>query len=211
MIKLTDLLKPNRSLKLIDILKESPVVLNKDDMEKLHKGKSVEKDGHEISFVTEDEEGGKDVSLKVKKDIGLVFDNEQDRDQVLNMLQDISIYPQDVSTQATRGKKEIEAHLEKVFGPSNAAKRRSLEKQRGEPFPIRTKDAITQAIKDFSKAKAPILFEPKDSTAIVFPQEKNTSLGFKKDRLLKIVKHIAKQIPSEIYHEITEFTGDVEL
>lgn len=62
--------------------------------------------------------------------------------------------------------------LEDYFGPQNPAKRKALEKQRGEAFPIKTADEIKKFKEKIANPNK-FNFEP-DGNSLRFPQRKNT-------------------------------------
>ncbi len=105
------------------------------------------------------------------------------------------------------------------FGPSNAKKRSSLEKQiqtidSSFKFPVKMGPASPQgkeydkeflAQKTGGKTRVPIKFTKKDNLGIEFPAEENAGLGFNKNRLTKIIKFLSDKMVDTYYHEITSF------
>ena len=105
------------------------------------------------------------------------------------------------------------------FGPSNAKKRGSLEKQiqtidPSFKFPVKMGHASQQgkeydkeflAQKTGGKTRVPIKFTKKDKLGIEFPAEENSNLGFNKNRLTKIIKFLSDKMVDTYYHEITSF------
>jgi len=105
------------------------------------------------------------------------------------------------------------------FGPSNAKKRGSLEKQiqtidPSFKFPVKMGPASPQgkeydkeflAQKTGGKTRVPIKFTKKDKLGIEFPAEENAGLGFNKNRLTKIIKFLSDKMVDTYYHEITSF------
>lgn len=73
-----------------------------------------------------------------------------------------------------RNKKEIEAALIKHFGPNLPTHKRPLEKKQGFPFPVKSKTAIDDFIKQFN-SKPNLLTYEVGSDSIIFPTSKNTS------------------------------------
>ena len=84
-----------------------------------------------------------------------------------------------------RSSKVTQADIDAYFGPSHRPTKMKMEKERGEPFPIRTK----QAMDDFIKARAGkpnlVKFEIQGKT-LVFPADKNPT----KDATVKIIKTV---------------------
>jgi len=70
-----------------------------------------------------------------------------------------------------RNKKEIDAAVEKHFGPPGF-KRKTLEKERGKPFPIKTKQAVDDFIKSIL-SKPSLLKYKVEGNSIIFPQASN--------------------------------------
>lgn len=96
-----------------------------------------------------------------------------------------------------RSKKVTQADIDAHFGPTHRATKMKLEKERGEPFPLRTKTAIDDFIK--SKIEKPNLvkYEIKGDL-LVFPKEKNPS----KDATVKIIKTVLDS--AGIKHKVKE-------
>lgn len=82
-------------------------------------------------------------------------------------------------------KGEINKAIDDHFGPTNPAKRKSIEKQTGKKFPIKTKQAMDDFIKTFKSNPNLLKFAPKDNT-LVFPQKSNPS----KDLTKRIIKTV---------------------
>jgi hypothetical protein len=105
------------------------------------------------------------------------------------------------------------------FGPSNAKKRSSLEKQiqaidPSFKFPVKMGPASPQgkeyekeflAQKSGGKIRVPIKFDKKDKLGIEFPAEENAGLGFNKNRLTKLVKFLSDKMMGTYFNEITSF------
>lgn len=112
------------------------------------------------------------------KDIVLVT---QDVDKTIEAFEDINNYGAYASS--ARNKATVEKAIEDYFGPSHPIKRKSLEKQRGKPFPPKTKQAMDDLVKSLS-FKPSILFYQKEGNQLVFPNEKNRN----KENTLKLIK-----------------------
>lgn len=90
-----------------------------------------------------------------------------------------------IYTANMRSKKVTQADIDAYFGPAHRATKMKLEKERGEPFPIRTKQAMDDFIK--SKIERPNLVKYRvEGDLLVFPKEKNPS----KDATMKIIKTV---------------------
>jgi len=87
------------------------------------------------------------------------------------------------STQANL-QKAIEDH----FGPSSPQTKRSLEKKRGAPFPIRTKQAIDDFIKSFKTKPNLVKFYTIDNS-LVFPQKQNPGINFTKSVIKTVLNN----------------------
>jgi hypothetical protein len=82
-----------------------------------------------------------------------------------------------------RNKSYVEKAIEDYFGPSIPVKRKALEKERGKPFPIKTKQAIDDLVKSVTSTPNLLKYEVKGKE-IVFPKSNNPS----KDLTKKIIK-----------------------
>lgn len=90
-----------------------------------------------------------------------------------------------IYTANMRSKKITQADIDAHFGPTHRATKMKLEKERGEPFPLRTKQAMDDFIK--SKIEKPNLVKYRiEGDLIVFPKERNPS----KDATMKIIKTV---------------------
>lgn len=96
--------------------------------------------------------------------------------------------------------KDLEAH----FGPRSPRLKASLEKERGEPFPVKT----PQAIQDFIKSKVgkPNLVTPViEGGELVFPKDKNPTRG----ETLSIIKTVLGN--AGIKYKVREKTAMAEI
>lgn len=105
------------------------------------------------------------------------------------------------------------------FGPSNAKKRSSLEKQiqaidPSFKFPIKMGPASPQgkeyekeflAQKSGGKTRVPVKFVKNDKLGIEFPAEENAGLGFNKNRLTKLIKFLSDKMIKNYFNELTSF------
>jgi len=85
-----------------------------------------------------------------------------------------------------RNKAEINKAVEDYFGPSVPMKRRALEKQRGKPFPIKTKQAIDYLIRQISNKSSLLKYEI-EGNSIYFPYKSNIS-----PNITNIIKEVMK-------------------
>lgn len=77
-------------------------------------------------------------------------------------------YISNIRNTAANLQQAIDAH----FGPNIPAKRKALEKQRGTPFPVKTKTAIDDFIKSYTNKPKLLKYTVKDDT-LVFPRSSN--------------------------------------
>lgn len=112
---------------------------------------------------------------------------DKSTDDVIAALDDIDnygIYASNIRNTATN-KATINKALEDHFGPSIPAKKKSLEKQRGVPFPPKTKQAIDDFVKQF--ASKPQLLKPTVvGNTVVFYQNENPTKDLTK-KILQVV------------------------
>lgn len=80
--------------------------------------------------------------------------------------------------------------LEKYFGPQNPAKKRSLEAERGEKFPLRTRDEMIKFKEDLKNPNK-FNFEV-EGNSLRFPQSKNTLTLVQMENDLKVILNSAK-------------------
>lgn len=121
-------------------------------------------------------------------------------EEVSNALGDIENYGE-LKTQALRNsainKAEINKAIDAHFGPSIPSRKKAAEKQRGEPFPIRTKQALDDFMKQFTSKPKLVNWEVKDNT-VVFKQGKNPG----KNQLKQIINTVMKN--AGIEYELSE-------
>lgn len=134
----------------------------------------------------EGEEDGNFSLGKATYDLVVIPKNSTPED-VINALDNIDnygIYASNIRNTATN-KATINKAVEDHFGPNIPAKKKSLEKQRGIPFPPKTKQAIDDFIKQFTSK--PQLLKPsiKDNT-VVFVQKNNPTKDLTK-KILQVV------------------------
>jgi hypothetical protein len=91
-----------------------------------------------------------------------------------------------------RNKASVNKAIEMHFGNMDTdgkkiapAKKSSIEKQRGEKFPIKTKDAIDNFVKSLTSRPTLLNYEVKEDM-LIFPKEKNPT----KDLTKKIIKTV---------------------
>jgi hypothetical protein len=115
----------------------------------------------------------------------------------LDNIDNYGIYASNIRNTAIN-KVTINKAIEDYFGPNNPAKKKSLEKQRGEQFPLKTK----QAIDDFTKQKftsKPQLLNPTiEGNTVVFYQNENPTRELTK-KILQVVLNNA-----EIQYKLSE-------
>jgi hypothetical protein len=86
-----------------------------------------------------------------------------------------------------RNKSNIQKAIEDYFGPVTPAKRKQIEKQRGVPFPVKTKQAIDDLVKSLTSKPSLLKYKVVDNT-IVFPKSSNPV----KDLTKKIIDVVMK-------------------
>jgi hypothetical protein len=86
-----------------------------------------------------------------------------------------------------RNKSNIQKAIEDYFGPVIPAKRKQIEKQRGVPFPVKTKQAIDDLVKSLTSKPSLLKYKVVDNT-IVFPKSSNPV----KDLTKKIIDVVMK-------------------
>ena len=117
----------------------------------------------------------------------LVLTPEGTIDNTIKALEDISnygIYVSNIRNTATN-KATINKALEDYFGPGNPAKKKSIEKQKGTPFPTKTKQAMDDFTKQFTSKPQLVSYVVKGNS-LVFPQNDNPT----KDLTKKIIKTV---------------------
>lgn len=82
----------------------------------------------------------------------------------------------------------LENALEAHFGPTHPVKKRTLEKKRGEPFPLKTKQSINDFIKSFS-TKSNILTYDIENETLVFPNNENPTKEMTKKIIATVMKN----------------------
>lgn len=99
-------------------------------------------------------------------------------------IENYGIYASNIRNTATN-KATINKALEDYFGPVTPAKKKSLEKQRGVPFPPKTKQAIDDFVKQFASKPQLVTFRISGNN-LIFPQKENPT----KDLTKKIIKTV---------------------
>ena len=102
-----------------------------------------------------------------------------------------------IYTANMRSNKVTQADIDAHFGPTHRATKMKLEKERGEPFPIRTRQAIDDFIKSRIEKPNLVKYQIEDNL-LVFPKEKNPS----KDATVKIIKTVLDS--AGIKHKVKE-------
>lgn len=120
-------------------------------------------------------------------------------DDIISALDNIDnygIYASNIRNTATN-KATINKAVEDHFGPNIPAKKKSLEKQRGVPFPPKTKQALDAFIKQFT-SKPQLLKPTVEGDTVVFYQNENPTKDLTK-KILQVVLNNA-----EIKYKISE-------
>ena len=116
-------------------------------------------------------------------------------EDVVKALETLDNYGMYVSNM--RNKSSIQKAIEDHFGPVIPAKRKQIEKQRGVPFPVKTKQAIDDFVKSLTSKPTLLKYKVKDNT-IIFPKGSNPV----KDLTKKIVDVVMKN--AKIDYSIAE-------
>jgi hypothetical protein len=102
----------------------------------------------------------------------------------LDNIDNYGIYASNIRNTATN-KATINKAVEDHFGPNIPAKKKSLEKQRGVPFPPKTKQAIDDFIKQFT-SKPQLLKPTVEGDTVIFYQKDNPTKDLTK-KILQVV------------------------
>ena len=125
--------------------------------------------------------------------MGNIFENEEeqanlllDRDQVLTVKAPYTIEDAirafktvdnyGIYISSMRGRKVSDKDLIDHFGPSSPRLKATLEKERGIPFPIKTKQAIDDFVKAGIKTPDLVNYEV-EGDSLIFPVERNLQRG----------------------------------
>jgi ADP-heptose:LPS heptosyltransferase len=135
---------------------------------------------------------------KVTYDLVVTPTNSTTEDIIsaLDNIDKYGIYVSNIRNTATN-KATINKAVEDHFGPNIPAKKKSLEKQRGVPFPPKTKQAMDDFIKQFS-SKPQLLKPTVEGDIVIFKQGENPTKDFTK-KILQVVLNNA-----EIEYKISE-------
>ena len=102
----------------------------------------------------------------------------------LDNIDNYGIYASNVRNTSTN-KATINKAIENHFGPNIPAKKKSIEKQRGEPFPMKTKQALDAFTKQFS-SKPQLLKPTVEGDTVIFYQKDNPTKDLTK-KILQVV------------------------
>lgn len=151
-----------------------------------------------VKLMENEEDGGPSSRLKATYNL-IVTPTNASTDDIISALDNIDnygIYASNIRNTATN-KASINKALEDHFGPSIPAKKKSLEKQRGVPFPPKTKQAIDDFVKQL--ASKPQLLKPTVvGDTVMFYQNENPT----KDLTKKILQVVLTN--AEIEYKISE-------
>jgi hypothetical protein len=113
-------------------------------------------------------------------------------EDIINALDNIDnygIYASNIRNTATN-KATINKALEDHFGPNIPTKKKALEKQRGTPFPPKTKQAMDAFVKQFS-SKPQLLKPTVEGDKVIFYQKDNPTKDLTK-KILQVVLNNAQ-------------------
>lgn len=133
--------------------------------------------------IYENEEERGLTSMLLERDQILTVKSPHTIEDAIKAIADINNYGE--YTSSIRSTKVTDRDLEAHFGPRSIRAKTSLERERGEPFPIKT----PQAIQDFIKSKTTkpdLLYYIRKGDTLVFPVENNPNRGRVKN-LIKTV------------------------
>jgi hypothetical protein len=135
-------------------------------------------------------ENEEDAQSRLALDFDIILTPKTSVEDAVKALEDIDNYGAYISNM--RNKASIEKAIEMHFGNMDdegkkisPAKKASIEKQRGEKFPVKTKQAIDDLVKSLTSKPNLLNYTVKDNT-LVFPKGKNPS----KDVTKKIIKTV---------------------
>jgi len=139
----------------------------------------------------ENDEDGKSSRLTVDHDVTIVTPDIKAALEALKNIDNYGIYISNM-----RNKSSVEKAIETHFGNMDAdgkkishAKKMSIEKQRGEKFPIKTKQAIDDFVKSLTSTPTLLSYDVKGDK-LVFPKDKNPSIETTK-KIIKTVMNTA--------------------
>ena len=135
----------------------------------------------------ENDEEGKSTRLTVDHDTTI---STPDTEKAIAALKNIDNYGIYISNM--RNKSSVEKAIETYFGNMDSegkkiapSKKASIEKQRGEKFPVKTKQAIDDFVKSLTSTPTLLSYDTKGNK-IIFPKDKNPSIETTK----KIIKTV---------------------
>jgi len=123
-----------------------------------------------MSNIFENDEESSISKQKASYDL-VVTPKDKTPEDVVKALDNIDNYGQYVSNIRT-DKAGLQKALDDHFGPSLPVKKKALEKQRGEPFPPKTKQAIDDFIRSKTSKPDMLKYVIQDNT-LVFPKNSN--------------------------------------
>jgi len=140
----------------------------------------------------ENDEEGKSSRLTIDHDVTIITPDIKAAVAALKNIDNYGIYISNM-----RNKSSVEKAIETHFGNMDTdgkkiapAKKMSIEKQRGEKFPIKTKQAIDDFVKSLTSTPTLLSYDVKGDK-IVFPKDKNPSIETTK-KIIKTVMNTAK-------------------
>jgi len=106
----------------------------------------------------------------------------------------------------TRNKREVEQAIVNHFGPTTPVIKKKLEKERGEPFPPKTRQAMEDLIKSFSSKPNILTYEKEGDKGLIFPKEKNHSQIATANILKTVMDNAGVKYKLEKYENLKEFS-----
>ena len=140
----------------------------------------------------ENDEEGKSSRLIVDNNVTIITPDTEAAIAALKNIDNYGIY-----ITSMRNQPHVNKAMEIYFGNMDAngkkispATKSSIEKQRGEKFPVKTKQAIDDFVKSLTSTPTLLSYDVKDDK-IVFPKDKNPSIETTK-KIIKTVMDTAK-------------------
>jgi len=142
--------------------------------------------------LVENDEEGKSSRLTIDHDVTIITPDTKAAVAALKNIDNYGIYVSNMRNKSNV-EKAIQVHFGNMDDKGNKispAKKSSIEKQRGEKFPVKTKQAIDDFVKSLTSTPTLLSYDIK-SDKIVFPKDKNPSIETTK-KIIKTVMDTAK-------------------
>ena len=110
----------------------------------------------------------------------------------------------------TRDKASVNKAIEDYFGPTLPTKRKPLEKLRGEPFPIKTKQAMDDLLMKMEGKPNLLTYEVIDGEKILFPTKKNYSKQTTTNILKQVLGSAGIKYKLENFENLAEYSKPLQ-